>query len=291
MYMGVTENQNARGPSLVAILGILTVVLPAMAPGAEPVRDANEPVEIKRVFSGQSVRVFVANRAAYDVTVELTLHTRNGRVVLLRPQTETYGPHSETEVARIEAVQRGGRYTWRYRFKWTRGSLHAVHDPDTVYRLPFRRGTSHRVSQSYGGRLSHRDHNYYAVDFAMREGTPICAARSGVVVDLKEWSKVGGPSKRYRENGNFVSIAHADGTIGEYYHLRHNGVQVEIGQRVTAGQVIAFSGDTGYSTHPHLHFGVYSAAGAEDVQSHPITFATARGLIGKPVEGRRYTAK
>ena len=70
------------------------------------------------------------------------------------------------------------------------------------------------------------------------------------MVDLNESSNTGGPDKKHKDESNYVSIAHADGTIGEYHHLKADGVLVEIGDRVTAGQAIALSGDTGYSTLP-----------------------------------------
>jgi murein DD-endopeptidase MepM/ murein hydrolase activator NlpD len=169
--------------------------------------------------------------------------------------------------------------------------MDARHDDKAVYLLPFETGRTFRVSQGYNGRLSHRGVNQYAVDFAMPEGTTVCAARDGVVVDLKESSHTGGPTKKHKDESNYVSIAHADGTIGEYHHLAFEGVLVEIGDRVTAGQPIALSGDTGYSTFPHLHFGVYSAADSEHLQSYPIPFVTAEGAVTELRAGRAYTAQ
>ncbi len=182
-------------------------------------------------------------------------------------------------------------WNWRCNFHWMKGRVGAKHDSKILYLLPFKKGESCRVIQGYHGRLTHRDSDRYAVDFAMPEGTTVCAAREGIVVDLKESSTVGGPEKKFKDQSNFVSIAHSDGTIGEYHHLKHDGVLVEIGQQVTAGQPIALSGSSGYSTSPHLHFGVYSAANAERVQSHPVTFSTHQGIVGRPLEGRTYTAK
>ncbi len=125
----------------------------------------------------------------------------------------------------------------------------------------------------------------------MPEGTTVCAAREGIVVDLKESSKTGGPDKKYKDEDNYVSIAHADGTISEYHHLKYEGVLVEIGARVTVGQSIGLSGSTGYSTFPHLHFGIYSAVDGSHRQSHRITFMTREGTIPEPRAGRTYTAE
>jgi len=233
----------------------------------------------------------VENRRAFDVTVTLTIRAHNVDVKRIEPETETYAGNSEAEAVRIFPAEAGKRWDYRYRFTWAKGNLHAEHDAEVLYRLPYESGTSHRVTQGYHGRLTHQGQEQYAVDFAMREGTPVCAARDGVVVDLKESSKSGGPRKSYRKLSNYVSIAHADGTIGEYHHLQHNGVLVEIGQRVTAGTVIALSGNTGYSTRPHLHFGVYSPVDGTQLQSHPLAFATRRGTVAEPVEGKSYTAK
>ena len=170
------------------------------------------------------------------------------------------------------------------------GSLLAKHDDSVVYQLPYRSGIVHRVVQGYNG-VTHRDHDQYAVDFGMREGSTVCAARDGVVVDLREDSEVGGPEQEYRDKSNFVSIRHADGTIGEYYHLLHDGVLVEIGQRVKAGDPIALSGNTGYSNRPHLHFGVYSAVDGSHIQSHPVTFISREGTFTNPRPGSFYTAR
>ncbi len=126
------------------------------------------------------------------------------------------------------------------------------------------------------------NHIQYAVDFSMPEGTTVCAARDGVVVDLMESSEVGGPDRNYKDDANFVSIAHDDGTIGEYVHLKRDGVLVEIGDKVKAGQPIALSGNTGYSTAPHLHFGVYSPRDVHRLRSHAITFTTARATSANP---------
>ena len=269
---------------------LLLAVLSSVAFGVESPTDA-DAVRVRKVTHGDHASLIVENHRAYDVTVTLKVYGDNVGVLRVTDETATYPGQSETEALRVGAEDRARPWSWRYRFSWTKGDVHARHDDETPYRLPFEKGRSYRVIQGYNGRLTHDGHNQYAVDFAMREGTGVCAARAGVVVDLKESSKTGGPSRRFNDDANYVSIAHPDGTIGEYLHLQYDGVLVEIGQTVEAGQRIALSGNTGHSTLPHLHFGVYSALDSRHLQSHPVTFTTARGLVTDPVEGKTYTAR
>jgi murein DD-endopeptidase MepM/ murein hydrolase activator NlpD len=277
-------------PSVYSAIAFLLIVLPAVASAVESAKD-RDVVRLRRVEKAGYISVVVENHRAYEVTVAVTITAKNASITRITPETATYPGHSQTEAARVSRADPDTPWHWGCNCRWTKGRMGAKHDVMTRYLLPFEKGQSHQVIQSYNGRLTHRDYNRHAVDFAMPEGTTVCAAREGIVVDLKESSKTGGPDKKYENQSNFVSIAHADGTIGEYHHLKCDGVLVEIGQRVTAGQPIALSGNTGYSTVPHLHFGVYSAADAKHLQSHPITFTTAEGIVLKPVEGRVYTAK
>ncbi len=269
---------------------LLSIAWVGLVQGAERPGQREEVVSVRRAPSANGVSLIVENRATCDVTVTMTLDASNMRVTWIRPETEAYPAGSETEAVRIAPEDPSRSCSWRFHFKWVKGNLHARHDENTLYLLPFEADRSFRVSQSYNGTLTHFDQDQYAVDFAMREGTAVCAARSGVVVDLEESYKTGGPSKKYKSRVNFVSIAHEDGTIGEYHHIRQNGVLVEIGQEVHAGQRIALSGNTGYSTIPHLHLGVYSPVDGKRLQSHPITFSTRQGIVTEPVEGRVYTA-
>jgi murein DD-endopeptidase MepM/ murein hydrolase activator NlpD len=63
-------------------------------------------------------------------------------------------------------------------------------------------------------------------------------------------------SRDNRGRANFIRILHDDGSMALYAHLAVDGVLVRIGQEVTAGQRIGLSGNTGFSTGPHLHFAV-----------------------------------
>jgi hypothetical protein len=124
------------------------------------------------------------------------------------------------------------------------------------YRLPYRAGTRHLCIQGGPGLFGHRGDERYAVDFKMEVGTAVHAAREGRVVAVKQDSAIGGISRKYGGHGNLVRIRHNDGSWAVYLHLMQGGALVEEGQWVERGQPIAYSGSTGRSATPHLHFHV-----------------------------------
>lgn len=128
---------------------------------------------------------------------------------------------------------------------------------DVEYLLPLRQPRT-RIDQGFGGRFSHGDEqNRYALDFAADIGTPVLAARAGTVMQVEsDFSKAGLKQEKYGGRANFVRILHDDGTMGLYAHLATNGVLARVGQRISAGQQIGLSGNTGFTTGPHLHFAV-----------------------------------
>ena len=132
--------------------------------------------------------------------------------------------------------------------------------PPPAYRYAFAwRGGPFRLTQGPNGSFSHTDSkSRYAMDIAMPEGTPIIAARSGVVVKTEN-EQVGRGSDA---SGNFVRVQHDDGTQGVYLHLKQGSVSVHVGQPVAVGSALALSGNTGNSSGPHLHFVVQRATEA-----------------------------
>lgn len=135
------------------------------------------------------------------------------------------------------------------------GDPRAQPDLDYEYRLPFEYGRV-RVDQGFGGAFSHQDpQNYHAIDFALDIGTPIVAVRDGVVMQVEsDFEKAGLNRERYGGRANFIRILHEDGTMALYAHLQWDGVLVRAGQHVRSGQRIGLSGNTGFTTGPHLHF-------------------------------------
>jgi len=144
-------------------------------------------------------------------------------------------------------------------------------DSNYVYRLPFADNETYRVTQAFNSRYSHRGWQSYSVDFGMSNGSPVYAARGGVVVDFKKDSSFGGRNQRYAKYTNYLIIYHDDGTFSGYLHLQKDGVIVNVGDIVNEGDIIGYSGSTGWSGGPHLHFMVYKAMNFA-FQTIPITF-------------------
>jgi murein DD-endopeptidase MepM/ murein hydrolase activator NlpD len=150
-------------------------------------------------------------------------------------------------------------------------------DLSARYAFPFPRGMSYAIIQAYGGSLSHdTDFSRYAIDFDLAVGDTITAARDGVVVSVLERHDRGGNDPDLRPMGNYVTLHHADGMLTQYVHLMQNGALVDVGDTVRAGQPIALSGATGFTSRPHLHFNVLRPT-VGDAVSTPVRFERVDG--------------
>lgn len=143
-----------------------------------------------------------------------------------------------------------------------------------VYSLPFEKGKSFFVAQGYESMFSHKGD--YAIDFKIKQGTKVLAARGGTVVFARESFSEGGVGKKYVGKGNGITIRHSDGTFAHYWHLQHNGALVNVGDSVQQGQWIGLSGNTGFSAFPHLHFEVTRQPRISR-DDFPVLFFTQKG--------------
>jgi murein DD-endopeptidase MepM/ murein hydrolase activator NlpD len=268
------------------LLIVYLLGLPALAAAAESCAQGMGTVCLDAVQSGSSVSISADNHETYDVTVTVNAVLDNMTASVKLPYTRSLDGKFKGALLTFTANPQGA-WRWNYSFHWTPGSVDAHHDDSVIYDLPYI-GT-HAVIQGFHGAFSHTGDFEYAIDWEMPVGTAIYAAREGIVVGTRSSMTDGGPDRKYQDYANFIMIRHADGTIGSYDHLKEDGVVVKVGDRISRKQLIGYSGNTGFTSRPHLHFMTFRAVDGFTRQSFPMRFQTASGII-TPQQGQSYSS-
>jgi murein DD-endopeptidase MepM/ murein hydrolase activator NlpD len=220
-----------------------------------------------------------------DATITLTYDLENMEASHSSPYTvdlKTMREQNTSELVRFTRINKENKDHWDWHASYRYGNLGGKPDRDFVYELPYK-NEKHEVEQTYFGKFSHQKGTAeeYAVDFRMPVGTTVCAMRGGRVVALRQDSDMGGGNKRYKPCDNYVVIRHDDGGYGMYAHLQYHGVLVRLGQQVVTGQPIALSGNTGFSSGPHLHFDVFTPLDGTTIESVPFVCRAGDKLLSK----------
>jgi murein DD-endopeptidase MepM/ murein hydrolase activator NlpD len=124
----------------------------------------------------------------------------------------------------------------------------------------------------YGGRAYHP-----GVDFGAPRGTAIHAPLSGTVRATGNTDLVPGCYSW----GKWTLLDHANGLSTLYAH--QDVISVSPGQKVSTGEIIGYTGNTGYSTGPHLHFTVYAKDGVQVRKFNEIKTVTSCGPASTPI--------
>ena len=249
-------------------------------------------VRVSATEAGESVRFLAENDFYAPVELRLTFSRFES---LERPRDfDDLGwvlpPKSTTEIMNLPKLE-GGVPGVEFTYEYHVGDPRAVHNPVQPYRVPYALATRFPVTQAYPDVVTHySEASQHAVDIAMPIGTDIFAAREGVVFDVSSDSFSGGIDPAVDgPKANVVQILHDDGTYAVYAHLNWNSIRVSPGDRVVRGQYIADSGNTGFSSGPHLHFVVLKNAGMR-ARSLPFQFAGRDSAAVTPVSGNDLTA-
>lgn len=235
------------------------------------------------------VLITVENMSSAPNSYYLDLMLKNLKPATPIPDAFTLrGKGTKREFVLLPETPRAS-YSYNINYKTSFGRFDAKHNDNYVYALPYEPGTIETVTQGNFSNGSHKNKN--AVDFALKEGTPVYAARDGEVVDVKQDSTEGGDSKQYYNSANHIYIEHDDGTIAAYVHLQPNGSFVKEGEKVKRGQKIGLSGKTGMISGPHLHFEVRASNKNAQTITFPTQFDSIEGLIKTPTKGQKLTAR
>ncbi|MBS0660128.1 MAG: M23 family metallopeptidase [Verrucomicrobia bacterium] len=189
-----------------------------------------------------------------EITAELTNMRATPPVPVQRDVTE-----ARTTLTTLRPAEKGKKSNYTFAARFFVGRSGSRPDYGHVYRVPFPPVARFRLSQGYAGNFSHDPGSpmEFAVDWAMPEGTQVLAARDGTVVAFRADQTAGGPTEEFHDRVNLVVVEHPDGTLAEYLHLRPGGVAVKLGQKVAAGDLLGFSGATGYAREPQLQVRIY----------------------------------
>ena len=158
-----------------------------------------------------------------------------------------------------------------------------LQDPDSIpkprpgiLRLPF--SERYPLTQGFGATAfakanTHRYGGAFhsGIDFGTPSGTPLLATASGIIVGEGNTDSV----RSCQSWGKWLIIEHPFGLSTLYAHL--SLTKVRIGQKVEAGELIGYSGNTGFSTGPHLHLGLYDSSGLRIIPGEKIS-TLCRGI-------------
>lgn len=150
-------------------------------------------------------------------------------------------------------------------------------DSSYIYTLPFEHKKKVFLVQGYESMFSHKGEK--ALDFKVKTGTKVCAARGGIVTAVRKDSDKRGLKPENLSDGNYITIQHSDGSVAWYWHFQKEGVLVNEGDTIKTGQWIGRSGNTGYSAFPHLHFEVQGNNVSGSYTQLPTRFYTQKGII------------
>jgi murein DD-endopeptidase MepM/ murein hydrolase activator NlpD len=195
----------------------------------------------------------------------------------------------ERKLLTLEPRDPAGRRGYRMVYNYAKGDpTTARPDPEFLYVFPWAHAGKHQITQGWHGKATHNEDNEFALDFDFDTGTPVHAARDGLVIEVKSDSNRGGMSQAYYKDANFILVAHSDGTFGNYVHLRRDGSLVKVGDLVKEGQPIGWSGNTGLSSGPHLHFDIRVPTREGKMMSIPVRFLGLDGGAVDPEENEFY---
>jgi len=245
---------------------------PAETIGVRNIGDNRHPIYLIRNYLAGAIEILMTQDKAVGAKSEPKL-----------PATVVLGAEEERKVLQVFPLDSTKSSSFKWSYTMVPGDPGSQMNTQAINYIPFPAGDSYWVSQPFLGKVTHLDEQTeYAIDITMPVGTPVLAIRDGVVMQMDDDSFEGGKKrKKYLSKANVIRLMHADGSMSIYAHLKLDSAKVRVGQRVSAGDQIAESGNTGYSSGPHLHFAIQRNTGGKLV-SIPFVFTRSNGTEVTP---------
>jgi murein DD-endopeptidase MepM/ murein hydrolase activator NlpD len=216
--------------------------------------------------------VIYANNNEYcPVSVEFNFNLKNlkssknnQRIFVIPAQAKKF------KVLELNIKEKNEAYGFNYNIAYNIGNHFLSENSKSFeYDLPFPTSKSYSIYQGYNGKFSHQNKN--ALDFDMPIGSKILAVRKGIIIKVVDKYNRSCPTSNCNRYNNFVTIYHEDGTFAEYTHIKYKGSAVKVGQKIEKGELIAYSGNVGWSTGPHLHLEIFTQ-NIKDRKTLPVKF-------------------
>jgi murein DD-endopeptidase MepM/ murein hydrolase activator NlpD len=249
----------------------------------------NEGFDIQvydEIINDQEIILYADNHEPFPVSVELNLELDglqsnhiNGDIIVLEPNKQ------KQVLAHLDPIP-GASWSYETSLRVTFGDvLIERYDTNYLYSLPYAPGSQELVSQGYFDARTHADE--YALDFNLKEGTPVFATRDGLVIKVVDHNDKSCTDESCIQFNNFITIQHDDGTYADYGHLKQHSAKVLVGDHVTTNTHIADSGSTGWATGPHLHLVIYLPS-LDKAKTLPTLFIIGEGKFDYLKAGKIY---
>jgi hypothetical protein len=204
------------------------------------------------------------------------VHPVNLDVDRAGPRLWVIPPGSTRLLATARRKDSSKRMEYNLRYSSWGGDPDARPDRSVAYAVPFGGSQARRLGQGPHSVFSHKQK--FAYDFGLPEGTPVLAARDGVIYRVRDGFSKGSNDPRLASRANEVVVFHSDSTFASYAHLRPE-LPVRMGQKVRTGQLLGYSGSTGFSYGPHLHFEVWTRSRDGGRSTHPVRFRNGNRIV------------